>query len=139
MKYLIDCCIWRDFYEARSGRNGKPFASYASDLFIKLIKSKSTILFSDTLIIELKQAYSSVEINDLLGLLFTNEILIKIKTNEYEFKEAKKLSKEREIPFADCLNAIQARNHNATVVTNDSHYFKSLSDIATAKRPEEIN
>ncbi len=134
-KYLLDTCIWRDFYENRKNKADLPIGKSATALFIKIIKNQDYILFSEALIWELRKGYYDPEINDMLNLLFTNKILTKIEITKEDYREARRLSKERNLPFVDCLNAIQARNHKAFLVTRDIHYFNQLSDIITAMKP----
>ena len=40
-KYYIDTCVWRDYYENRFSKSGKPFGKYAACLFMKIIKSNA--------------------------------------------------------------------------------------------------
>ncbi len=87
------------------------------------------IIFSDTLIWELKKDYNEQEINDMLNLLLINNVLIRIEITEEEHLEAKKLSQERDVPYVDCLNAIQARNHKAKMISQDAHFIEDLADI----------
>ncbi|MBN2368106.1 hypothetical protein JXC34_03730, partial [Candidatus Woesearchaeota archaeon] len=56
-KYFLDTCIWRDFYENRFGQGGRPLGKYATDLFMKIMKKKDQILFSKSLVMELKRDY----------------------------------------------------------------------------------
>jgi len=136
--YLIDTCVWRDFYENRFSKSKKPFGLYAYKLFNKILYSKDKIIFSETLIRELKRDYSSEDVDEMLNLLILNNTLIKINIKKDEYTEAKQISIERNVPFVDCLNAIHARNHNAVLVTQDKHFFKNLSDIIKAVRPQNI-
>jgi predicted nucleic acid-binding protein len=110
--YVIDTCIWRDFYEDRVSKSGRPLGKYATGLFMKILKEKSKIFFSESLIWELHKDYPKQEINDILNILFLGKVLVKIEIKKEEHLEAKKLSQEREIPYVDCLNAIHARNYN---------------------------
>ncbi|MBU2589492.1 MAG: PIN domain-containing protein [Nanoarchaeota archaeon] len=138
-RYLIDTCIWRDFYENRFSKSGKPLGEYASKLFLKILKNKNNILFSETLILELKIDYSLKEINFMLQIFFFNNALIKIKITPKEYKEAKNLSMERELPLVDCLTAILARNYNAQMISQDKHFFINLKDIVKTIKPQEVN
>ena len=138
MKYLVDTCVWRDFYENRLSKTGKPIGKQAHDFFINAIKNKDKIFFSEVLTIELSKDYSVEEINEMLNILFLNGILSKIDITKDESLEAEKLSLSRNLPFADCLNAIQARNNNAVLISQDKHFFKYLSDIAITKKPNQI-
>ncbi|MFH1209862.1 MAG: PIN domain-containing protein [archaeon] len=134
-KYFIDTCIWRDFYENRFSKAGNPLGKYATDFFLKTIKNKDKILFSDTLIIELGSFYNKYEIYNMLNFLFAIELLVKVEITELEFIESKNLCKQRNIPLGDCITAVQARNHNATVITQDNHFFNDLKDIALVEKP----
>ena len=136
-KYYLDTCIWRDFYEDRFGRSGKPLGSYASKLFIKIIRKKNKILFSEVIIRELKRDYDTREIKDMLNLLFLSSVLVKVEIKEKDFTEAKKLVKEKHVPLGDALNAILARNNGAVLVTQDEHYLK-LSHICKPVKPEHV-
>lgn len=137
-KYLLDTCVWRDFYEDRFSKSGKPLGKYATKLFMKILFDKDKILFSEALIEELMKDYVKDKINDMLYILFATGALVKIGITKEEFLEAKVLAKERSIPFIDYLNTIQARNHKAIMVSQDRHFFKNLSDLTDAVRPQEI-
>lgn len=137
-KYFLDTCIWRDFYEDRNSKNKKPMGKYATLLFIKILNRKDKILYSETLIWELKKDYNPDEIKDMLNLLMINKVLVRLNITKEEFLEAKKISEKRSLPLVDCINAIQARNHNAIMVSQDKHFFMSLSDISKTLKPEEI-
>jgi len=136
--YLLDTCIWRDFYENRFSKIGRPLGKYATRLFMKILKDKNKILFSEALILELKKDYEERDVNDMLNLLFLNKTLERIEITKEEHLEAKKLSQERNIPYIDCLNAIHARNYKAIMVSQDDHYFKNLIDITKTIKPEDI-
>lgn len=135
--FLIDTCIWRDFYENRVDKSKNLLGEHASKLFIKILKNNYKILFSESLLWELKKDYNERDIKDMLTLLIINNNLMNIKITKEEYSEAKILSEKRDIPFVDCLNAIQARNNKATVITRDRHFDK-LSDIAKVLKPEQV-
>jgi predicted nucleic acid-binding protein len=138
-KYFLDTCIWRDFYELRKSKSGRELGLEAELLILKIIKRKDLILFSESLYKELKNDYTLEEINYMFQILFLAKVLVKIDISKDEFYEAKKLAIERNLPFIDCLNAVQARNNQAIMVTQDKHFFESLKDITLAKKPSEIN
>lgn len=137
--YLIDTCIWRDFYENRFSKTGRPFGKYAMDLFMKILKKKDRICFSETLTRELRKDYDEKDINDMLNILFLSKVLVKIEIKREEHLEAKKLAQERNVPYVDCLNAIHARNYKAVMVSQDPHYFKDLTDITKPEKPQQIS
>lgn len=88
-KYLLDTCIWRDFYENRFSKTGRPLGQYATNLFIKILKNKDQIIFSEALILELKKDYKEDDVNNMLNLLFFNRILVNIRIVKEEYSEAK--------------------------------------------------
>ena len=124
--------------ENRFSKIGRPLGKYATRLFMKILKDKNKILFSEALILELKKDYEERDVNDMLNLLFLNKTLERIEITKEEHLEAKKLSQERNIPYIDCLNAIHARNHKAMMISQDDHYFKNLIDITKTIKPENI-
>ncbi len=74
----------------------------------------------------------------MLNLLSINKILIRLEISKKDHLEAKKLSQERNLPYIDCLNAVQARNNGAVLVSQDAHFFEKLSDIVKPVRPQDI-
>ena len=104
---------------------------------MKILKDKNKILFSEALIWELKIQYNEEGIKNMLNLLFLNKTLKRIETTKEEHLEAKKLSKERNIPIIDCLNALHARNYKAIMVSQDNHYFENLYDITKTIKPQD--
>ena len=139
MKYLVDTCVWRDFYEDREGFKKEKLGFFATKFFKIVLKKKHKIIYSKALIKELKIAYDKVSINQLLSLLIAVKVLELVEIKEQEFKEAKNISKKLNLPFVDCLNAVQARNHRAILITQDKHFFYHLKDICVVKRPQDIN
>ena len=137
-KYFIDTCIWRDFYEDRLSKSGRNLGKEATDLFIRILKSKDNILFSESLYWELKKEYAVKDIDDMLNILFLTKVLVRIEVTKEEFMEAKKLAEDRNIPFVDCLNAVQARNYKAIMISQDMHFLENLKDIIKTKKPSDI-
>lgn len=131
----IDTCIWRDFYEDRFSKIGNHLGEYATKFFMKVLKNKDKILFSESLVWELKKHHTIGEINNMLNIFVFAKVLIRVDIKAEEVQEAKELSQKRNAPFTDCLIAVQARNNNAIVVSQDRHFFKDLMDIVKAVRP----
>ena len=111
----------------------------AAKLFLKIIKNKDKILFSQSLILELEKDYQKDEIYDMLNLLYITGSLIRVEISKEEHLEAKHLTKKRKLPYVDCMNAIQARNNKAILISQDKHLIKDLADITKTVRPERIN
>ena len=136
-KYYFDTCIWRDHYENRYAFSGKPLGEYATKLFMHIIKNKDILLFSEFIVRELRNDFDEKEINDMLNVLFMTGILKSVEVSEDNYKEAKKIGSERNLPPGDALHAILARNNKAILVSQDEHHQK-LKDIVEVKKPEQI-
>ena len=137
-KYYFDTCIWRDFYESRTGLKGKPLGKYAAELFMKVIKRKDTLFYSDLIVRELKKDYDEKEVNEMLNFLFLTNILKIVEMKKEDYLEAKGISEQRSLPTADAFHAVLARNNHAILISQDAH-LQELKDIVQVKRPEEID
>lgn len=130
--FYFDTSIWLDFYEER-GKNGK----YALKLILKIIKEDLKIAYSDLNIKELKKLeYSQNEINSILSVVKPNNIK-HVHIYREQTEEAKKISRQRNIPKKDALHAILSRDNDLQLIATDTH-FNKLKDITTAKRPEDF-
>lgn len=136
--YYIDTCVWRDFYENRTGFKHRELGKEAHESFMKIIERKDTILFSEILLFELRRKYSQKEVTELVQIFQMAKILKRIPITREEDREAREIAKERNIPYGDCLQAIQARNHQAQMISQDKHLIKNLQDITRTKKPKEI-
>ena len=74
----------------------------------------------------------------MLNLLFISDVLIRVEITKEEYLEAKSVSESKKLPFVDCLNAIQARNHQAMIVSQDEHFTKNLSSMVKVVKPQEV-
>jgi len=92
--YLVDTCVWRDFYEDRTSKSGNPIGTYATDFFMKIMRRKDKVLFSEGLARELSIDYNQKDIDDMLNILMKCNVLAKIDIQKAEFLEAKQLSEE---------------------------------------------
>ena len=137
-KYYLDTCIWRDHYEDRVGPQGRPLGKYASELFVKIMKNKDTIIFSTHIIYEMKKAFASEEVEEMFHVLYIMKILQNVEITKVDWDEARRLAEEREVSRSDALHAILARNNNAILVTQNIKDFEKFADMILIKRPEEI-
>lgn len=136
MKYYLDTCIWRDYFENRED-NFRPLGEWALSLLKQIIQNKDIVFISDFSIQELKIKYSEQEINSILKIIQAQNLLINLQTNDFQIKEAAKLCKERNVAFADALHAVLSRDNNAILITRDVH-FTELLDLVDIKKPEEL-
>jgi predicted nucleic acid-binding protein len=136
-KYYFDTCIWRDHYENRYSLGGKPLGEYASKLFMRIIRNKDVLFFSEFIVRELKSDFDEKEINGMLNVLFRAGILKRVEVSEDNYKEARKIGTEKNLPPGDVLHAILARDNNAVLVSQDEHHQR-LKNIVKVKKPEQI-
>ena len=134
-EYIIDKSIWVDLYEDRKGYNNEPLGDYAFKLLVKIKAKESIIVLTDFLIKELETLYSIPEINGMFNPF--EKIIKKTIATEKQREEAKKIAKARDVPAADALHAIAARDNDLILVTRDRH-FKKLEDISKHHKPEEL-
>ena len=133
MRYFyFDTSIWLDVYEKR-GKNGE----VALKLIEKIIESRSIILFSHAIIIELKHLdYSLEEIRHIFRVI-SSENLRRVHISRETLNNAKKISAERNVPEGDVIHSILARDNYANLISRDKHFLK-LKDVTKVFFPEEF-
>ena len=135
VEYLVDTCIWRDFYEDRISKSGRLLGTEANMFFQKILKNKKDLIpFSEIIVAELLKDYKKEEVFEMLELLELSGKLKRINISKEEHIEAKILSSTRNLPYADCLYAVQARNNKAILITQDKHFFNNLNDICEVRK-----
>ena len=123
MKFYFDTSIWLDIVLDR-GNNGK----VAKELLEKIAMFGLHIVYSDVVITEFKKLeFSDFEINEILNLAKPNNIY-RIHSTKDQHQEAKKIYKEKNVPFRDVLHAIISRDSGAQLISRDKD-FKKLKDI----------
>jgi predicted nucleic acid-binding protein len=132
-RFYVDTSIWRDYIEDRSD-GIRPLGEFAAQFFGKCVSTKSKIIFSKVVLFELKCISENILEE---GFFQFKEILLEAKISQPQIREAKRVSRKKEVQFNDAIHSILARDNNAVVITRDAH-FELLLDIADAKKPEEI-
>jgi hypothetical protein len=132
MRFIIDTCIWLDFFQDRLDYSGKPIGKYAADFIMAAIAKKHTIFIADAIIFELANKNRDIS----FAFFGMEKVLTKIFTSKKDSCEARKLSIKRNLPRVDCLIAIHARNYDAIAITRDKHLLYDLADICQAQKPE---
>jgi predicted nucleic acid-binding protein len=116
MKYYLDTCIWIDFLNERD--------EYVVDIVFRLITSHQ-IIVSKVVLEELERFIPDTQILNL-----KNVVLVEIVATQKIF--AYNLSKKYDIPLADAVHAVVARDNDAILITRDKHFLK-LKNIGTIK------
>ncbi len=135
VRYYLDSCIWRDYFENRSDRF-RPLGDWALDLIKKIIHDEDIILYSDLIETELQGTYSEKEIKSLFYIV-PKEILVKVNSSPKQLKEAVLYSKKFNLPKKDALHAILASDNDAILVTRDKHFYDIWKELII-KKPEDL-
>ncbi|MBI2147201.1 PIN domain-containing protein [Candidatus Woesearchaeota archaeon] len=61
----------------------------------------------------------------------------KVQITKEQVREARKISKQRNIPLGDAVHAVVAREYQAVLVSRDWDFTK-VRDIVQTKKPEEL-
>lgn len=123
--------------EDRVGYRGYNLGLAASKLIMHIIKTKSTIVCSRLIEIELKNRFSQKEIDRNFNNIFKLTSIMFVRSSRSDFPYASKIAKNLEIPCQDVMHAILAKKSDSTIITQDKHFFK-LSRIVKVKRPQDL-
>ncbi len=134
-KYYFDTSIWIDLIENRKGFDNEPIGNYALKLFAVIKLRKDELYISDVTVKELRKFYDAEEINSMI--LPFEKIIRKIYSSEEQRLSARIIARQRNVPSADVLHAILARDHTLKLITRDND-FRQLKDISDYYKPEDI-
>jgi len=120
-RYYVDTCLWIDFIEGRTD----------DDIFTKIIENEDTVIYSYPLEKELLKYLKLIQLRMLYTLLSSKRLLYPVTVTDIEKLEAHELSNSRNLPFADTLHAILARDNQATLLTRDKHFLllRNICDV----------
>lgn len=135
VNYYIDSCIWIDYFEDRHDRF-RPLGEWAFLLLKKIVQEKQKIILSNVLMNELQKRYSHKELEYLFQIIPECRLL-RIKAGAKNTNDAKELRNHRELPFADILHSVIAKENNAILVSRDRH-FQELQSYIRVFKPEEL-
>ncbi len=131
--FYWDANIWLDIYEKRGYAN-----EAATNLLKKIIITDRVIFYSDLVVDELKKVgYSPYEINQIFGIAKPDH-LKRVHIYKKQIDEAREVARRQDVPEADALHAILARDNQFTLVSRDQKDFPKLKYICSAKLPEEL-
>jgi predicted nucleic acid-binding protein len=133
-RYYLDTSVWMDYYEDRKDPY-RDIGEYAYQLLCRLMATNSKILVSFFLFKELSKYYS---MDDIRGMATPFErSIVRVSISREQSREAKLISQERNMPKADVIHAILARDNDAVLVSRDKH-FNLLKDICRIAKPEDV-
>ena len=131
--FYWDANIWLDIYEKRGYAN-----EVATQLLKKIIIIDGVIFYSDLVVDELKKVgYSQYEINQILSIAKPDH-LKRVHIYKKQIDEAREVARRQDVPEADALHAILARDNQFTLVSRDQKDFPRLRYIWPVKLPEEL-
>ncbi|MBI2548445.1 PIN domain-containing protein [Candidatus Woesearchaeota archaeon] len=130
--YYFDTSIWIDIYAKRGYHR-----EVAKELLAKIIVDDNGVVYSDITLAELKKlGFLAYDLNQMFSLAKLG-YLKRIYPTREQAEEAKRLAKQRRVPFGDVFHAVLARDHDAQLVSRDWD-FEKLKDIAKAKKTEDL-
>lgn len=134
-RFYLDTAIWRDYFEDR--KDGiRPLGEFAFRFLKDCEKKGCIVLYSETVVHELKRDYSDERIQQVFSPF--RHFLEVVPISKEQYLESKKLAKlKNESHESDILHSILARDNNAVLITRDFH-FETLRDIVEIKVPEEV-
>jgi len=135
VKYYLDTCIWRDYFENRNDRF-RPLGEWAFMVIRQIINQGSLIVYSDVLDGELRQVYSDEEMLAKFSVV-PSKLRIDVKITRHQFCEGLVISKKLGIPLKDALHSILARDHGAVLITRDKHFYEFAEQLEIRK-PEDL-
>lgn len=131
--YYWDANVWLDIYEKRGYAN-----EVATKLLRNIIIEDGIIFYSDLVIDELKKVgYSQYEILQIFSIAKPDH-LKKVHIYKKQIDEARRVAKKHDVPEADALHAILARDNQFTLVSRDQKDFPKLRYIWPAKLLEDF-
>lgn len=136
MDYYFDTQIWIDHYLKR-GLSGI-YGEQALKLILKIIAEDSKVIFSNFNEKEMKDiGLSEIEINSLLSMIKPDHIK-RVSVTKFQFEEARRLAKQRDVPLGDTIHAILARDHGVALISRDEKDFRKLKDITDFREPKDL-
>jgi len=134
-RYYFDTSIWLDFLENRNEPNWNK-GEQIGILLEKCALEKIRVVYSNIIVQELHENGHPIYLlrEPFFALRF---ILFFVRASAKQVRRAKDLSAKRQLPWADAVHALIARDLNAILVSRDKH-FEQLRDIVQSRRPEEL-
>ena len=112
----------------------RPLGEFAFQFLQKCKEHKCIVLYSEPVLFELKDLPKQ-RVEEIFSSF--GEMLVQATVSKGQVVEAKRISKERNIPFNDVFHAVIVRDNKTMVITRDKH-FEELLDIAESRTPEEV-
>ena len=121
-KFLIDSCGWIEYLS--EGKSVKEFAKHIEKATPKNYIAPTIVLYE--VYKRIRSVYNEEKAMEAIAH-------IKYSTNVIDFSDdlaisAAEISLEQKIPMADAIILSTAKNYDAMIITNDSH-FKGMNNV----------
>lgn len=133
VRYYLDTCIWLDYYEDRKDRF-RPLGEWALRFIKKAVSEEDIVIISNMVREELRPKFTDEDIKRITGIV-PRALLMDVRATKEQAAEARRTAMMHEVPFADALHTIIARDHGATIITRDAHFHSLYPHV---KKPEEL-
>ncbi|MDD5418205.1 MAG: PIN domain-containing protein [Candidatus Nanoarchaeia archaeon] len=139
MKIYLDTNVYLDYWEDRKDKF-KPLGEFAFSLMKETINCRFFVLISEIVIKELRNVLFMQKekiFATILSSLKESGKLVFVDISMEQVHESEKISRQKNIPKADALHAVLARDNKAVLVSRDKHHIL-VKDIVEVMKPEEI-
>lgn len=130
MRYYVDTCIWRDYWENCSD-GIRPLGEFAFNFF-KNLDAEDVVYYSDLIIAELSIKYTPDQIQEIFSIVKAQNSVISSEILHKAYIIAKAFA----VPVNDAIHALVAQKFNCILITRDNH-FMQLSHLCTMQKPED--
>jgi len=134
MNAVVDTNIFIDFVSGK-----KPFADNALRFFKESMQCKHFVYLTDAVIYELEGKKVLEEVSKIILTGLKNKgKLVFLEATPQQKENAKKISTEQGISYADALIALLAKENTCIVLTRDKHFKQNLSFLIDSFKPEDL-
>ena len=134
MNAVVDTNIFMDLAFERGEFNDSAFR-----FFNDTLSCKHKIFLTEAVIYELNKKNLIEKLDELiLNKLRKKDKLTIVDASIEQISNANKISTQQNLPFADALIALLAKENNCVVVTRDKHFSQNLSSIIDCFKPEDL-
>ncbi len=136
-RLYVDTNIYLDYWGDRSD-GLRPLGEFAFQLMERAIGCEFAFIVSDFVLLELRKHATEKECKQIFGSLKERKKIIFARHKREDKLEAKRIARERGIPWQDALHVLIAKKFGAEcMVTRDRHFW-GLQGLLEAKLPEDV-
>ena len=134
----IDTNVFISYWDVEYGRNITDYLEYyAGELLQRTLRCEFTILFSESVLNELKRKIEPTRLKALLGPFYDKKKIKYFNLNKEMGLRAKEICKKYGTHYADALHAAAAEYYDAPMITWNLKDFEFL-DFLEVRTPKDL-